>query len=141
MLNLLTYLYYCYIWFNICGQRIYQKAFLNYVNIYFFTGFFFNSFCLVEKCGVTPYFLFRDSLTFICLNFMDIQLLVETTNTDTSSNCNFGEEISKLHNDLVGNFHDLGMKLSMLIVSLLSKNLSTKTLNWRKLLQTYNTKL
>ena len=30
-----------------------------------------------------------------------------TTNTDTSSNCNFAEEISKLCNDLLGNFHDL----------------------------------
>ena len=31
----------------------------------------------------------------------------ETTNTDTSTYYNFGEEISKLRNDLVGNFHDL----------------------------------
>ena len=31
----------------------------------------------------------------------------ETTNTDTSTNCNFSEEISKLRIDLVGNFHDL----------------------------------
>ena len=31
----------------------------------------------------------------------------ETTNTDTSTNCNFAEEISKLRTDLVGNFHDL----------------------------------
>ena len=31
----------------------------------------------------------------------------ETTNTDTSTNCNFAEEISKLRIDLVGNFHDL----------------------------------
>ena len=30
----------------------------------------------------------------------------ETTNTDTSSSCNFAEEISKLRNDLVGIFHD-----------------------------------
>ena len=30
-----------------------------------------------------------------------------TTNTDTSSNCNFAEEISKLCNDLLGNFQDL----------------------------------
>ena len=33
--------------------------------------------------------------------------LEETTNTDTSTNCNFAEEISKLRNNLVGNFHDL----------------------------------
>ena len=31
----------------------------------------------------------------------------ETTNTDTSTNCNFVQEISKLRNDLAGNFHDL----------------------------------
>ena len=31
----------------------------------------------------------------------------ETTNTDTSTTCNFAEEISKLQIDLVGNFHDL----------------------------------
>ena len=31
----------------------------------------------------------------------------ETTNTDTSTNCNFAEEISKLWIDLVENFHDL----------------------------------
>ena len=31
----------------------------------------------------------------------------ETTNTDTSTNCNFAEEMPKLRIDLVGNFHDL----------------------------------
>ena len=31
----------------------------------------------------------------------------ETTNTDTSTSCNFAEEIPKLRIDLVGNFHDL----------------------------------
>ena len=31
----------------------------------------------------------------------------EATCTNTSTNCNFAEEISKLRNDLVGNFHDL----------------------------------
>ena len=31
----------------------------------------------------------------------------ETINADTSTNCNFTEEISKLRIDLVGNFHDL----------------------------------
>ena len=34
-------------------------------------------------------------------------MLEETTNTDASTNCNFAEEISKLWNDLVGNFNDL----------------------------------
>ena len=33
--------------------------------------------------------------------------LEETTNKDTSTNWNFAEEISKLRNDLVGNFDDL----------------------------------
>ena len=33
--------------------------------------------------------------------------LEEATNTDTSTNCNFAEEISKLRNNVVGNFHDL----------------------------------
>ena len=31
----------------------------------------------------------------------------ETTNTDTSTNCNLAEEISKLWKDLVANFNDL----------------------------------
>ena len=31
----------------------------------------------------------------------------ETTNTDTSTNWNFADGISKLRNDLVGNFDDL----------------------------------
>ena len=31
----------------------------------------------------------------------------ETTNTDTSTNYSFAEEISKLRNYLVGNFHNL----------------------------------
>ena len=31
----------------------------------------------------------------------------QTTNTDTSANYNFAEEISKLRNDLIGNFHYL----------------------------------
>ena len=33
--------------------------------------------------------------------------LEEATNTDTSTNWNFAEEISKLRNDLAGNFYDL----------------------------------
>ena len=31
----------------------------------------------------------------------------ENTITDTSTTCNFAEKISKLRNNLVGNFHDL----------------------------------
>ena len=50
---------------------------IDYVNIYLFSIFFpidsvqylsflnifFNRFCLVDKCGVTPHFLYRGSLT------------------------------------------------------------------------------
>ena len=45
-----------------------------------------------------------------CLNFMDIQLVVKRRKrpqTDNNTNCSFAEEISKLRNDLVGNFYDL----------------------------------
>ena len=35
------------------------------------------------------------------------KMLEETTNTDTSTNCNLAEEISKLWKDLVANFNDL----------------------------------
>ena len=31
----------------------------------------------------------------------------DSTNTNTSTNCNFAEDISKLRINLVGNFHDL----------------------------------
>ena len=36
-----------------------------YVNIYLLLIFFFNRFSPVEKCGVTPNCLYRDSLTLI----------------------------------------------------------------------------
>ena len=38
-----------------------QKAFLNCDNIYLFS-IFFNRFSRVEKCGITPYCSYRDSL-------------------------------------------------------------------------------
>ena len=41
---------------------------------------------------------------------MDIQLVVKRRKrpqTDNNTNCSFAEEISKLRNDLVGNFYDL----------------------------------
>ena len=48
----------------ICGQRIYKKAFLNWLCQYLsFLDIFFNRFYLVERCGVTPHLLYRDSLT------------------------------------------------------------------------------
>ena len=38
----------------ICGQQIYQKAFLNWLCEYVsFLNIFFNRICPVEKCGVT----------------------------------------------------------------------------------------
>ena len=50
----------------ICGQRIYQKAFLNCLSqCLSFLNIFFNRFCPVEKCGVTPHCLHRDLLTLI----------------------------------------------------------------------------
>ena len=36
---------------------------IDYVNIYLFSIFFFNRLKPVEKCGVTPHCLYRDSLT------------------------------------------------------------------------------
>ena len=51
-----------------------SKSFSHYVNIYFFSinsfcqffsflNIFFNRFCQVKKCGVTPHCLYSDSLT------------------------------------------------------------------------------
>ena len=46
---------------------------IDFVNIYLFSICFFNRFCTVEKFGVTPHCLYRDSLTLrfseICLFF------------------------------------------------------------------------
>ena len=51
----------------ICGQRIYQKALINWFCRYLsFLNIFFNRFCPLEKSGVTPRWLYRDSLTLIC---------------------------------------------------------------------------
>ena len=36
----------------------------------------------------------------------------ENTSTDTSTNCNLAENISKIRNDLVGNFHDLRLMMN-----------------------------
>ena len=36
------------------------------VNIYLFSIFFFNRFCPMEKCEVTPNYLYRHSLTLNC---------------------------------------------------------------------------
>ena len=42
---------------------------IDFVNIYIFSIFFFNRFCTVEKFGVTPNCLYRDSLTLISTCF------------------------------------------------------------------------
>ena len=63
----------------------------------------------------------------------------ETTNTDTSTNCNFAEEILKLRIDLVWNFHDLRDEL-INMKNIIIKKLQDENAHWRKLLQTYNTK-
>ena len=54
----------------------------------------------------------------------------ETSNTDTSTSCNFAEEISKeqteqFRNNLVGNFHDL-MDEIMNMKSIIIKKLQDK---------------
>ena len=49
----------------ICGQRVYQKAFLNYVNTYLFSNFFSIVFARWKNVGVTPHCLYPDLLTLI----------------------------------------------------------------------------
>ena len=56
--------------------------------------------------------------------------LEETSNTDTRTNCNFAEEISKeqteqFRSNLVGNFHDL-MNEIMNMKSIITKKLQDK---------------
>ena len=47
------------VFYIICGQRIYQKYFLNWFFQYFsFVYIIFNSFYPVEKRGITPYCLY-----------------------------------------------------------------------------------
>ena len=54
------------IYYAICGKRICQKAFLNWVCQYFsFLNICFNRFCLIEKCGVTSHCLYHDSSSLI----------------------------------------------------------------------------
>ena len=51
---------YCIIY----GEGIHQKAFLNWFCQYLSSlNIFLNRFCLVEKSGVTPDGLYRDSIT------------------------------------------------------------------------------
>ena len=60
------------VYFIISGQRIYQKTFLDSVNIYFsqsivlpifiFSQCFLQQILKMEKCWVTPLYLYRDSL-------------------------------------------------------------------------------
>ena len=50
--------------FHYLGQRIYQKTFLNWLGQYLF-WVFFQRFCTVEKCGITPQSLYHDPLTYL----------------------------------------------------------------------------
>ena len=73
------------------GQRIYQNASLNRLcqylpslNIFFnsschylsFLKFFSNRFCRVEKSGVTPHCLYRDSLTLSHASKANLKLII-----------------------------------------------------------------
>ena len=63
----------------------------------------------------------------------------ETTNTDTSTNCNFAEEISKLRIDLVGNFHDLRDEF-INMKNIFTKKLQDENAQLKETIATYNTK-
>ena len=54
------------VYYAICGKRICQKAFLNWLWQYFsFLNICFNRFCPIEKCGVTSHCLYHDSSSLI----------------------------------------------------------------------------
>ena len=57
-----------YIALFVVSGSIKKLSSIYYVNIYLFSIFFFKKYCLVEKCGVTPHCLYRDSLTLITLS-------------------------------------------------------------------------
>ena len=63
------------------------------------------------------------------------------TRTDTTSSCNFPEEIS-LRNDLVGNFHDFRDEIfnmkNIIIKNLQYKNAKLKKTNCKLTTQSYN---
>ena len=63
----------------------------------------------------------------------------ETTNTDTSTNCNFDEEISKLRIDLVGNFHDLRDEF-INMKNIFIKKLQDENAQLKETIATYTTK-
>ena len=51
----------------IYGQRIYQKAFLNWLYQYLYFLIVANRFYPMEKCVVTPHCLYRESLVTLSL--------------------------------------------------------------------------
>ena len=63
----------------------------------------------------------------------------ETTNTDTSTNCNFAEEISKLRIDLVGNFLDLRDEF-INMKNIFIKKLQDENAQLKETIATYTTK-
>ena len=63
----------------------------------------------------------------------------ETTNTDTSTNCNFAEKISKLRIDLVGNFLDLRDEF-INMKNIFIKKLQDENAQLKETIATYNTK-
>ena len=63
----------------------------------------------------------------------------ETANTDTSTNCNFAEEISKLRIDLVGNFHDLRDEF-INMKNIFIKKLQDENAQLKETIATYSTK-
>ena len=64
---LCQYLSFLNIFFNVFCQM--KRACLNWLcRCLFFLNIFFNRFCLVQKCAVTPYCLYRDSLTSNLIN-------------------------------------------------------------------------
>ena len=58
---------------------------IDYVNFLSFLNIFFNRFCPVEKCEVTPHYLYRDSLTLISQNQHSSTSLSVLQKTLTSS--------------------------------------------------------
>ena len=79
----------------------------------------------------------------ICLNFMDIQLLVERRKSPQIQTLVLTGTLLKRYQNYGTIWLEIlityGMK-SSIWKTLLSKNFRIKTLNWSKLLQTYNTK-
>ena len=51
----------------LCSANLLYKVYLNWLCQYLsFLNIFFNRFCAVENCGVTPHYLYRDSFALNC---------------------------------------------------------------------------